>query len=152
MNCRHGPTVVGVCIPLIGYLFLTRPGVAVFPQGLPSGASFGRFRYSSRSYSSAAGYAESEKGAVMGSCAAQTFSGISAGQFACLLKKVSDSGVSVSGNSGSASKDGITIGWEFDPASSTLQVQCTSAPFFVSCGMVNSRIHDLVDECASAQG
>ena len=93
-----------------------------------------------------------KRGAVMGSCAAQTFSGISAGQFACLLKKVSDSGVSVSGNSGSASKDGITISWEFDPVSSTLQIQCTSAPFFVSCGMINSKIHDFVDECSAVQG
>jgi hypothetical protein len=84
----------------------------------------------------------------MSSCAAQTFTGISPDQFACLLKMVSDSGVPISGNSGSASKDGITVAWTFDPTTKTLNIQCTSAPFFVTCGMINSKIHDLVDQCS----
>jgi hypothetical protein len=85
----------------------------------------------------------------MGSCAAQTFPGISPDQFACVLQKVNESGISISGNSGSASKDGITIAWEFDPVTQTLSIQCTASPFYVSCGTINSKIHDLVDECFS---
>ena len=65
----------------------------------------------------------------MGSCAAQIFTGISPSQFACLLKKANDAGIPISGNSGTASKDGITITWAFDPTINTLNIQCTSAPF-----------------------
>ena len=83
----------------------------------------------------------------MSSCAAQTFTSISPTQFACLVAQANNAGIPISGNSGSASQDGFTVAWTFDPGTGTLQIQCTSAPFLVPCGMINSKIHDLVDQC-----
>lgn len=83
----------------------------------------------------------------MGSCAAQVFSGVTQGQFDCLLQKASASGIAIAGNTGSANKDGITIAWNYDPDTQTLSIQCTSKPFFPTCGMINSEIHHLVDSC-----
>jgi len=85
----------------------------------------------------------------MSSCATQSFSNITLDQFNCLVTKAKDAGINISGNSGSVSQDGITIAWTFEPAANTLSIQCTSAPFFVSCGTINSKIHDLVDACSS---
>lgn len=82
----------------------------------------------------------------MRSCATQIFTSISAVQFACLVKKVNDAGVAISGNAGSATHDGITIAWTYDPAGNSLSIQCTSAPFFMPCGTIQSKIHDLVDQ------
>jgi hypothetical protein len=83
----------------------------------------------------------------MSSCATQTFTGISQSRFDCLVSKAKAAGITIAGNVGEASKDGITISWLYDPGQETLALQCTSAPFFLSCGAINGKIHDLVDEC-----
>jgi hypothetical protein len=83
----------------------------------------------------------------MAGCATQQFSGVSQGHFDCLVKKAEAFGISISGNVGEASKDGITVRWQFDPAGQTLELQCTGSPFFLSCGTINGKIHDIFDEC-----
>lgn len=85
----------------------------------------------------------------MSSCATQSFSNITLDRFNCLVTKAKAAGINISGYSGSVSQDGITIAWTFEPTANTLSIQCTSAPFFVPCGTVNSKIHDLVDSCSS---
>ena len=80
-------------------------------------------------------------------CAMQTFSAISQDQFNCLLSKAAAAGLPLNGNSGTASKSGFTIQWNYDPAASVLEIQCLSNPFFVPCSSVNGKIHDLVEEC-----
>jgi len=83
----------------------------------------------------------------MSSCATQTFTGIIQARFGCLVKKAEVSGITIAGNAGEASQDGITIRWLYDPANESLELQCTGAPFFLSCGTIKPKIHDLVDEC-----
>lgn len=83
----------------------------------------------------------------MAVCAAQVFSGITQQRFDCLMQKAAASGISINGNQGQASHSGVTVSWSFDPISQTLELQCLAAPFFVSCGMINGRLHDLVDSC-----
>lgn len=82
----------------------------------------------------------------MAGCATQTFTNVTQQKFAQLLVAAQAQGINIAGNTGSASKDGITISWDFDPGQQVLTIQCTSAPFFVSCGTINSKIHDLVDQ------
>jgi hypothetical protein len=83
----------------------------------------------------------------MPNCATQTFTGITQSRFDCLVQKATASGISLAGNAGEASKDGVTIRWLFDPVAQTLELQCVSAPFFLSCETINGKIHDLVDSC-----
>jgi hypothetical protein len=84
----------------------------------------------------------------MSECAAQTFSGVTQDQFAYLRAKAEAQGISIEGNSGSASKDGMTISWEFSPEAGTLTIQCTASPFYVTCGTINAKLHELVDSCS----
>jgi hypothetical protein len=84
---------------------------------------------------------------TMTSCAKQLFSNVTDEQFACLTAKAKAAGIDIAGNNGNATRDGIEINWSYDPVGQTLSIQCTSAPFFVSCGSINSKIHDLVDGC-----
>jgi hypothetical protein len=83
----------------------------------------------------------------MSSCATQVFSGITQGRFDCLVEKAKDSGITIAGNAGEQSQDGVTIRWQFDSAKQSLELQCTGAPFFLSCETINGRIHDLVEGC-----
>jgi hypothetical protein len=81
------------------------------------------------------------------SCAAQVFSGITASRFQCLIAKAAANGIEISGNSGSASKDGITIAWNFDPDAGSLTLQCTDSPIFMPCGVINGKLEQLVESC-----
>ncbi len=83
----------------------------------------------------------------MSACAVQTFQTVTQAHFDCLVQKASGWGIIISGIEGQSSKDGITVRWKFDPASQTLELQCLDSPFFLSCGLINNRIHDLVDSC-----
>jgi hypothetical protein len=83
----------------------------------------------------------------MAGCASQTFSGITQARFDCLVQKAQADGIAISGNVGVASKDSITISWNFDPVSQTLELQCTDSPFFIPCETINGKIQDLVDGC-----
>jgi hypothetical protein len=83
----------------------------------------------------------------MAGCASQTFSGITQARFDCLVQKAQASDLAISGNVGVTSKDGITISWNFDPVSQTLELQCTDAPFLLPCETINGRINELVDGC-----
>jgi hypothetical protein len=84
----------------------------------------------------------------MAGCATQTFTGITQARFDCLVQRVqATTGIAISGNAGSAGEDGVTIRWEFDPVGGTLELQCMSKPFIISCGTINGKIHDLVDAC-----
>jgi hypothetical protein len=84
----------------------------------------------------------------MGACAAQVFNGITREKFTCLQQKAAEQGISIDGDQGVTSKDSVTAQWDFDEENQTLTIQCTSSPFFLTCGKINSTIHDFVDSCS----
>lgn len=83
----------------------------------------------------------------MGGCATQIFTNVTQQRFNCLVAKAAAAGITINGNSGQATQSGVTIRWAFDPVAQTLEFQCMSAPFLVPCGIINSKVHDLVDSC-----
>src|SRR4051812_10611882 len=88
----------------------------------------------------------------MAKCPVQTFTGIEAAQFDCLKEKATAAGITIDGDSGSATKAGVTITWEYNRTEKELQLQCTDAPFWISCGVVSSQITSLVENCTSGVG
>jgi len=85
----------------------------------------------------------------MPQCDPQIFPDITPEQFACLVAKAAAQGIEIAGNSGSASRDGVTIAWDYDDAGQILTLQCTASPFFIPCNMINARLQGLVDSCTS---
>jgi hypothetical protein len=85
----------------------------------------------------------------MASSDVQTFSGITPQHFEWLVQKAQAAGINISGNSGTASRSGITIAWEYDPAAQKLVVQCTDKPVYVGCGTILSQIRELVNNCTA---
>lgn len=74
----------------------------------------------------------------------QIFDNISPAQFDTLIAKARDAGIDISGESGSATKFGIAIAWNYSPQSRQLTLQCLSTPFFVTPDEVNRKIRALV--------
>lgn len=81
------------------------------------------------------------------SCDKQTFFQFSLSAFDCLKQKALAIGVTIDSDQGQSSKDGVTIAWNFNAETQTLELQCTEKPFIIPCGTVNGRIRKVVDEC-----
>jgi hypothetical protein len=76
----------------------------------------------------------------------QTFSGIAPAQFAKLVQKANAAGVSMAGNSGSASKMGVEVAWNYSEEKQVLELTCLRTPFFVRADDINAKLRDLVNE------
>jgi hypothetical protein len=60
-------------------------------------------------------------------------------------KAQSELGITLSGNEGTASKDGITIGWVYDPDDQTLTVGDTGHPWYVPESKIEKELTALVE-------
>lgn len=81
----------------------------------------------------------------MAACATQTFSNVSPTVWACLKAKAAAQGVVLTSDNGTINESGISIEYAYNASAQTLQLTCTSKPFFISCGTVNGKIHELID-------
>jgi len=82
----------------------------------------------------------------MAPSAPQVFQGITPEQYAHLVAKAKASGFDLNGNSGTASKFGASIAWNYNPTAQELTLQCLKAPFFMSSNDINARLQSLVKE------
>ena len=79
-------------------------------------------------------------------CPPQTFDGVSPSAWTCLQRAVADKlGMAVAGDTGQATKMGVTIGWAYDRAAQRLSLTCLERPFIVSCDYVNGQIAEAVN-------
>ena len=81
----------------------------------------------------------------MAACATQTFSNVSPNAWSCIKSKAAAQGLTITCDSGTISESGIAIDYAYDASARTLQLTCTAKPFFISCGTVNSKVHELID-------
>jgi len=76
----------------------------------------------------------------------QLFSGITPRQFSLLAAKARAAGIGLDGNSGTASRYGVEVAWNYVPETLELTLHCLRAPFFVKVEDVNARMRALVKE------
>jgi hypothetical protein len=60
-------------------------------------------------------------------------------------------GISISGNEGTATKNGITIAWVYDPSDQTLTVGDTRKPWYVPEGKIDEELTELVDSTEASR-
>ena len=83
----------------------------------------------------------------MAHCEEQGFSGVTSEHFSMFIEKAGQMGIpglAGQGNSGQASRSGVTIRWNFNPETKTLSVQCTDSPMLLPCALINSKIREAV--------
>ena len=76
----------------------------------------------------------------------QVFQEITPEQFTKLIEKAKAAGIDLAGNSGTASKFGVEIAWNYAPQRQELTLHCLHTPFFVKPEEVNAKIEALVKE------
>ncbi len=76
----------------------------------------------------------------------QVFRDITPDKFARLVEKARKAGIEMNGNSGTGSKFGVEIAWQYSPEAQELTLQCLKAPFFMSAGDVDKRMQTLVQQ------
>lgn len=82
----------------------------------------------------------------MSSSAPLVFASVTPAQFAHLVQQAQDSGIPISGNSGSADKFGVAVSWTYSPDSQQLTLECLRTPFFISRESIETRLRDLVQQ------
>lgn len=83
----------------------------------------------------------------MAGCPSQSFTNVTQSVWDCLVQKAAGYGITISSPSGSASKLGVTVQWNWSSASGTLTMQCTDKPFIIGCGKVESTMNEVVTGC-----
>jgi hypothetical protein len=82
----------------------------------------------------------------VGQNAPLVFTGITTEQYKRLTARAHAAGIDLNGNSGTASKFGVKIAWNYSPETLDLTLHCLETPFFVQLSEVNARIQTLVNE------
>jgi hypothetical protein len=82
----------------------------------------------------------------MASSAPQVFKGITPQQYELLMAKAKTAGIDIAGNSGSASKFGVEISWDYSPDTQELTLQTLKTPFFMKAADVDAKVKSLVHE------
>ena len=80
----------------------------------------------------------------------QVFSGITPAKYATLIEKANAAGVSISGNSGRATKMGVEIEWCYSPEKQELVLTCLRTPIFISAQHMNAKLQELVKQALQA--
>jgi len=83
----------------------------------------------------------------MAGCSAVSFNSVTPAVFNCLVQKAAEQGVTISSDSGTASKSGFEISWNYNRAASSLTIQCLDKPRLVPCTLVKSEIKSIVRGC-----
>jgi len=78
------------------------------------------------------------------------FSHITPAQYSTLVEKAKAQGINLSSNSGTVSKFGVQVAWNYSPESEQLSLQCLRTPIFVSAGDVHARLQVLVQQSLAA--
>jgi hypothetical protein len=82
----------------------------------------------------------------MAQSAPLVFTDITPEQYHRLIQKAKATGVDLNGNSGTASRFGVEVTWNYAPDAQQLTLQCLRTPFFVSDAEVNAKLQSLVKE------
>jgi hypothetical protein len=88
------------------------------------------------------------QGEIMGQSEAQVFSGIAPEHYESLMARARAAGFDLNANSGTASKFGVEVAWNYSPEAQELTFQCLRTPFFVKPEQVRAKIRELVEESA----
>lgn len=76
----------------------------------------------------------------------QIFQNVSGEVYSRLVAKAKDSGINIVGPSGTASKFGVEVAWNYSESTRELSLHCLKTPFFMSREDVEKKLATLVSE------
>lgn len=78
-------------------------------------------------------------------CTRQRFTGITPKVRDILVRLCKAIDVDITGTAGVTEAKGYRFEYLYDPATSTLELQCLKKPFYAPCGSVEKKVRDLVE-------
>lgn len=81
----------------------------------------------------------------MSACAMLSYNGVTPSAWQSAIAIAATYGVAITTDTGSATADGFTIAWNYNPAQKTLSIQCTDSPFWAPCSEINGKINDAIE-------
>jgi hypothetical protein len=82
----------------------------------------------------------------VGQSAPQIFSPVTLAQYETLIQRAQAAGIALTGDSGTASRFGVEVTWNYSAETQKLEIQCLSTPFFVKAADVDAKIRSVVTE------
>jgi hypothetical protein len=82
----------------------------------------------------------------MGACPSQVFNGVTPAAWDSVKARAAGAGLEMTADSGTLSKSGFTIDWNYDACERSLTVTCTKAPFFLKWETVNAKIKEAIEK------
>ena len=76
----------------------------------------------------------------------QVFQGVTPEQYAVLVEKARAAGIDLSGPSGTASKFGVEVSWNYVAATQELTLHTLKTPMFIKTADVDAKIQSLVKQ------
>jgi hypothetical protein len=83
----------------------------------------------------------------MTACAMQTFNNVTPSAWQSIKQAVAGYDIEITTDSGTATKDGLTIEWNHSEQNGLLSIQCLAYPWPANCSYVNGKIHDAIEAC-----
>jgi transcription initiation factor TFIID subunit TAF12 len=80
----------------------------------------------------------------------QIFDNVTPQQFEQLAAKAQSAGIAIAGDTGTASKMGVEVTWNYSAQTQQLTLTCLKAPFFIGVHQVNEQIRSLVTQTLAA--
>lgn len=78
-----------------------------------------------------------------------TFSGVTDEVWACLKARAKGIGVTLPGDAGSVSKQGITVEYRRDPRAEMLTIAITQLPPWIDCATAAARVREAAAGCGA---
>ena len=76
----------------------------------------------------------------------QVFLNIAPEQYTRLIDQARAAGIDLRGNTGTVTKFGVEVSWNYSPEKRALVLQCLRTPFFVKPDDVNAKLQSLVKD------
>ena len=83
----------------------------------------------------------------MPGCPPNTFNGVTETVWNCLKTRAQAVGVTITGDSGTASAQGVTVEYRRDAQANTLTVTITQLPAWGNCAMATARLREVAGTC-----
>jgi hypothetical protein len=86
----------------------------------------------------------------MPGCPPFTLTGVTPEVWNCLTARAQGAAIPITGDSGTARSQGVTVDYQRDPGANTVTVTVTDMPGWTDCGTVQAVLREVVRSCSGA--
>ena len=86
----------------------------------------------------------------MAGCPAFTLTGVTPEVWRCLTEKAQGAAIPITGDSGTARSQGVTVAYRRDPEANTVTIDVLEMPILTDCATVQAVLREVVRSCSGS--